>query len=41
MGIFLEGFFWKKYFCINVGNKIVKKDDRKEIYEENKKLLTL
>ena len=24
-----------------VGNKIVKKDDRKEIYEENKKLLTL
>ena len=35
--IFLEKAFLYKY----VGNKIVKKDDRKEIYEENKKLLTL
>ena len=35
--IFLEKAFLYKY----VGNKIVKKDNRKEIYEVNKKLLTL
>ena len=35
--IFLEKAFLYKY----VGNKIVEEDDRKEIYKENKKLLTL
>ena len=35
--IFLEKAFLYKY----VGNKIEKKDDRKEVYEKNKKLLTL